>query len=78
MGTKQNVETTNFLKFCFSPSEQLTFITIDKPGGHQILRIRKPYKEWCRTKTLHNIIKLIIHWQNQIFFEISIRFYIIE
>jgi len=42
MGTKQSVETTNLYKKNFSPWEQLTFMTINKPSGHQNVRIRRP------------------------------------
>jgi hypothetical protein len=54
VGTKQNVETRNLYKKVFSPWE-LTFMTIDKHGGHHILKTIKPYKEWCRTKMKYEI-----------------------
>jgi hypothetical protein len=42
MGTKPSVEMTILHKKFFSPWKQLTFMTIDKPSGHQNLKTKKP------------------------------------
>jgi hypothetical protein len=44
MGTKQNIEMTNFQKKCFSPWEQLTYMTINKPSGRHNLKTWRPWK----------------------------------
>ncbi len=45
MGTKQSVKMTNPHKNNIVTSYQLTYMTIDKPGGHQNLKIRRPLKQ---------------------------------
>jgi hypothetical protein len=42
VGTKQSVEMKNLHEKCFSPWEHLTFMAIDEPSGHQVLRTRRP------------------------------------
>jgi hypothetical protein len=42
MGTEQSVQMTNLHKKFFSPWKQLTFMIINKHGGHQNLRTRRP------------------------------------
>jgi hypothetical protein len=45
VGIKQSAETTNLHKNKFSLLKQLTYMTIDKLGGHQNLRTKIPLKQ---------------------------------
>jgi hypothetical protein len=45
MGIKQSAKTANLHKNKFSLLEQLTYMTIDKLGGHQNLKTKIPLKQ---------------------------------